>query len=84
MPAGRPRNEDRDRSQRRTLTVAEVAVDLDVSEPTVTAAVRAGQLPGIAVGARVLILKQPYEAMMSGKPASPAPNETANPAEAGA
>jgi excisionase family DNA binding protein len=63
---------------RRTITVAEAAAQLGVSLPSVYAAMKRGDLPAVRVGARWLVPKAPFEALLRGG-AAPRPAEPTRP-----
>ena len=50
----------------RTLPAHEVAEQLGVSTPTIYRWALSGELPCLRIGRRVLILREPFERMLSG------------------
>ncbi len=56
---GAPRRKD-DMSERKVLTVSEVAVDLRSDVKTIYKAISAGQIPAIRVGRKILIPRDSY------------------------
>jgi len=55
-----------DDALRRTLTVPEVAGILGISRSSAFSAAKAGQLPTIRLGKRVLVLKAAFEKLLEG------------------
>lgn len=54
-------------SNRRTLSVSDAAAQLGVSERVVRAAARAGGIPAIVIGRKVLVLRVPFERLLAGE-----------------
>ena len=51
----------------RTLPIAEAAQQLGVSVPTAYRWALSGELPAIKLGRRILVLRAPFERLLSGR-----------------